>query len=251
MYKAFAINLARRPDRYTAFIERNESLWNFIDVQRVEAVDGQTVDVDPLRHKISEADLALRPSELRGTIACSLSHQRALGIIAGLTDRFALVFEDDAMMAKPWVANRLAWIFRSVPKDADLAWLGGPDIGIGPRRKWLYKAMLSNSLTLFPKFSRWETEFLKTTEAYAVSPRFAAVLCGFIDRSIGAIDRNLLAYAQRHREAIFYRHAPPIFVQADRRDSDIRQHQFAPNTRPLCQYLAPVPSHGVVPKVRV
>lgn len=93
----FLINLDRSTDRLS-FVKQYIDQLN-MDVQRVSAVDGRLLDEDDVQ-KICDYERFKQLFNMlpeRGTIGCSLSHEKVWNQFLKSNFEFALVFEDDVV----------------------------------------------------------------------------------------------------------------------------------------------------------
>ncbi|MBO4405298.1 MAG: glycosyltransferase family 25 protein [Alphaproteobacteria bacterium] len=94
---AFLINLDRATDRL-AFVKPNIDRLGF-PVERISGIDGKLLSKEEL-HKVCDYErfksyFKMLPE--RGTIGCSLSHEKALKKFLESEYEFALIFEDDVV----------------------------------------------------------------------------------------------------------------------------------------------------------
>ena len=98
---AFLINLDRAPERLE-FVKPNIDQLGF-PVERISAIDGKLLSKSEL-HKVCDykkfkSYFKMLPE--RGTIGCSLSHEKALKRFLESEYEFALIFEDDVVFNPP------------------------------------------------------------------------------------------------------------------------------------------------------
>ena len=221
MYRAFVINLERRPDRYADFKKRNQEIFKFLYVTRVIATDGLALDLAEYSERINPWLIENRPeARIRGVIACALSHLRVLQEVSLLTDDFALIFEDDARLINKYSPSHLRHILSKIPKYTDLVWLSDYDPTRTRIENWCMRAHVA--FPFFSKLIRWNGDPFKTAEAYVVAPNFARKLYSTISENMSAFDSDIRDYVRDHGEAQVFCSAPPIFTQANRNDSNIR-----------------------------
>jgi glycosyl transferase family 25 len=108
--RIYLINLARRPDRLAAMLNRTAGL----NLERVEAVDARQEEPQSL-NRWFEAGGPLGEIP-KGDKACLLSHRRAWELFAASGESRAVFLEDDVRLSKsaPALLADTAWI----PKDA-------------------------------------------------------------------------------------------------------------------------------------
>lgn len=123
--KIYCINLAFRDDRRSAFEAEWSPLLPF-KAARLEAVDKNSLsDVYVaecrlrLRH-LTASTVMPAAANLRGIIACSLSHLQALktALTDGVTERGVLIFEDDArpLIGAEQLPQRIARAIAAAPQ---------------------------------------------------------------------------------------------------------------------------------------
>lgn len=128
------VNLDRREDRWKKF---QENCRDFADVgQRFSAVDGKSLQVtQSIAQLFAKNDFHWKKS----VMGCALSHILLwLQLVCeGPGVQSYLIFEDDAKCEPDW-KEKIFKIFEQIPKDAELAYLGG----ILPGNKAAYNEVL-------------------------------------------------------------------------------------------------------------
>lgn len=244
--KAYVINLDHRPDRYSAFQERVGSRLPWASIERVSGILGKDLVLNDafmarVTSKYRTPELA---NWMRANMGCTLSHVSCWRRIAN-SNRMGLVFEDDARLFSSASARYLQRLLDTVPADAGLIFLNDynrPDWRADLRTRAtrsaerLFGRSIANrfdatvvsaecwlaATTATTIFRRWDPTRLKSTEAYAITPELAAKAAEYVDRNLGAIDIQIQEFFASDPIAVGYELTPPMFFQADRRDSDIR-----------------------------
>jgi hypothetical protein len=158
---------------------------------------------------------------LRGYMGNALSLLSVFENIALMHDRYVFVFEDDARIINNRVVDVLTRFCRRLP-DADLIWLNDYD------RSSTKAERISNRLKLACapmspwSIKRWAAQTERTTEAFMVTPRFAARFALEFKHNLGACDEHIRHFVSRSPDIVSLWLSPPIFTQADRSDSDVR-----------------------------
>ena len=108
----YCINLERRPDRKTEFIERYNSKENIVFFNAID-LRTKTYEFDKIESKISESSL------LVGEKGCFLSHLKLWKEIKTTS----IIFEDDCHFNENF--KGISEIFHHIPQDADIVYIGG------------------------------------------------------------------------------------------------------------------------------
>jgi len=143
--KIWCMNLDRRPERWEFMVEQFLDLR--MPVQRLSAVDGQTLDARKLAEQGLIAPSALLryylPAEQKlfgtdltdGSIGCALSHMVIWKDIIHMVDRgqaspdsMFLVIEDDCQFVNGFSEQLLLERLKHVPDDWEMIYLGGQDL---------------------------------------------------------------------------------------------------------------------------
>lgn len=93
--KYYVINLDRSKERLNNIL--SQFSLQKLDLEKVNAIDGQTLDLDDTADDIAcrrEMGRSIQPGE----VGCSLSHRRALEAFGSTSAEFAVVLEDDAVL---------------------------------------------------------------------------------------------------------------------------------------------------------
>ncbi|KAL3930628.1 MAG: hypothetical protein SGBAC_011679 [Bacillariaceae sp.] len=147
------INLKRRPDRWQAFRSQQVPTTLFRStnkrkVERVDAVDGNLLTPDTVpstdcqivwdASQNAKYDPNIRPPMMKqctmGEVGCTLSHVKlwkelALSVSASSAgDESMLILEDDAIF-HPTFSSSFAYMWKLVPKDWDIFYLGFCNVG--------------------------------------------------------------------------------------------------------------------------
>lgn len=201
MVPCYLINLDRSPDRLAFISRRLQSLG--IQYTRLAAVDGKLL---PEAERASF--IAARPRDGRswrdGQIGCFMSHLSAWEEIAGGSDPFAVVIEDDVHVsdATPVFLRDTSWI----PADADI-------VRLESTGQWLTlgkaEAKFANRLVQRVKSPAW------ATGGYIVSKAAASTLLAVEPRLHTPVDDFLfnLASSQVARMLKVYQVVPALVEQ--------------------------------------
>jgi GR25 family glycosyltransferase involved in LPS biosynthesis len=117
-YRAFVINLDRRPDRWKTF--ENDAKDIGIPYTRFSAIDGQKLMPNDQLQRIFEGnDYYMR----RGMVACALSHIKLMIELLYSSYDFFIILEDDITFV-PDFAKKVNHLLEKLPDDWDLCYLG-------------------------------------------------------------------------------------------------------------------------------
>ncbi|MBK1641137.1 hypothetical protein CKO12_04465 [Chromatium okenii] len=223
--RAYVISLEKRPDRWSAFMKHMHShqLNRIFELTLVHGVDGEKLNLDSLRHRVSPQNLA-QIDHLRGHLGCNLSHLECWHQIAN-DKEIAVVFEDDARLLDGIDAKMVQVALNGLPKDADLVWLN--DYNFWARESVKVKVFRKLSHLLDNRLSRRSVSFtqmpdvLTTAEAYIITQNFAQKLYDGISNTLGANDRQMQLFIHKLPQSNYkiYQSNPALFTQADRTDS--------------------------------
>ena len=211
--QGYLINLKTRPDRLERFDKEVRIHLPNINIELIEAIDGSKLDItnEELRKNINPWNFKhLKEKTLRGVIGCCLSHLECYKKIYLGTDPYAIIFEDDCVFIKGQESSSNEIITNiKVPEKFGIIWLN----------KW----NSGNKLGLKDENNLVQiTQGFKTMEAYIVSKDFAKILYDENIRNIGAIDAHIGLLIAKYPEYPYYTYSQNIFIQYDRRDSNIR-----------------------------
>jgi GR25 family glycosyltransferase involved in LPS biosynthesis len=200
--KGFVINLDRRQDRYSTFMETFKN--TDIEITRVPAVDSQNMEFKSfdgiiLKNRICEWNFQhLTISKIKNVVACCLSHQQVWKKISKMTnEKYVFVFEDDCAFINKKDFNIV------VPNDYCIVWLN----------RNVKNQVPSTLLGIIPHNS---SDY--TTEAYAITPKFAKGMLKWMTNYLGAVDAHMDQYIKMVENigiAVSYEINPPIFCQSD------------------------------------
>jgi GR25 family glycosyltransferase involved in LPS biosynthesis len=211
--KGYVINLKKRSDRLDRFVNEVAKFLPDINIETVEAVDGSILNPQDkfLLKNVNEWNFKYLPEkQLRGVIGCCMSHLKCLNKIINGPDDYALIFEDDC-------------VFRS-DKHKKIANEFIKNMKIPEKFGIIY-------LNEYAKLSTKECEFsdykqvlsgLQTAEAYIISKEYAKIVYTNNIKNIGAIDAHMAEMISKFPEYPHYTLNDNLFIQYDRRDSNIR-----------------------------
>ena len=217
--RGFVMSLARRPERLAAFQEywAHTGLDQCLDVEPFVAFDGAQLDLEAVKPRISPRNVSMPETRLRSIAGCALSHLELWRRIAAQQEPM-MVFEDDARLAAGVNVDMLASALRRLPSDADLVWLNDYSYGARASLRYRLHLKLLGRPPARVTFSAMP-DVLTTTEAYVITPSYAARLVEAIAHDLGAVDRHMQIWNGKIRGRV-YQANPPLFGQADRKDSD-------------------------------
>ena len=224
-HRGFVISLAHRPDRLATFRTAKSPLFKTIDISVFRAIDGRMLEFTPeLVGRIHPWNIEhLSDAKLRGIVGCAMSHIDVWNQIAKMPDNdLVAVFEDDAFPKHASVATAIAKVLATAPDDADLIWLTAWDRSSTRATRIANRIKLAAAPVAFISFTRWAAVTEKTTEAYLIRPRFAAILSAAISTNMGAIDEHMRGFCAAHPNFTCLSVSPPLFTQRDRSDTDIQ-----------------------------
>lgn len=110
--RVYVINLARRRDRWTRFMQRLPRDWPFKTPERFNAIDGQLCPPPPWWKQGA------------GAWGCYRSHLAILERCLNEAVRSVLILEDDAVFCDGF-SERVAEVLRELPSDWGMLYLGG------------------------------------------------------------------------------------------------------------------------------
>jgi len=211
--KAYLINLKKRPDRLNFFNANVKIFLPDINIELVEAVDGNTLDINDitLKKNVNPWNYKnLREKSLRGVIGCCQSHLICYEkIINDPVNKYAIIFEDDCCFIKNKEFGSNDFLKNlPIPDKFGIIWLN----------EWhnsINKNFIDDNYYLVDSGA-------KTAEAYIVSKEFAKILYYENINNIGAIDAHIEQVYSRHPEYPCFNIKSNLFIQRDRKDSDIR-----------------------------
>jgi GR25 family glycosyltransferase involved in LPS biosynthesis len=189
--RRFVINLDRRPDRLSDFLERYQSL----DVERFPAVEGRDVLASGAHEDLVESlrRRKLGSVQFAGVLGCWLSHLQLWRFLERSTYDAFVIFEDDAFMV-PLFKSKLNNVLNDLNDlnfdSIDVLYFGGRfREGFSPKSldNWegVGKFFKPKRLKLGPELDR-------TTHGYIVTRRGAKSILKLYEESIG-MDRGLPA----------------------------------------------------------
>jgi GR25 family glycosyltransferase involved in LPS biosynthesis len=208
--KGYLINLKKRVDRLERFQNTIGNALPDINIEVVEAIDGSLLDLKDvkLRKDVNARNLHLPEKLLRGVIGCCLSHLKCYEIIGNNDDKYAIIFEDDC-----WFKNET----QKKIANGFIKQLNIPEkFGIIFLNKWVVNRIKSvdkdyDLITGSP-----------TTESYIISKEYAKILYDANIHNIGAIDAHMGQCIPKYPEYPSYQLVNELFIQYDRKDSNIR-----------------------------
>jgi len=119
--EAHVINLDRRQDRYTKFLNNHE--WA-VNVERFSACEGKNMQLSPSIARL------LAPNDFmwkKAIAGCAMSHLKLWYELANEPAHIEnyLIMEDDARFEKDWIKGVWAAACDKIPDDYDVLYLGG------------------------------------------------------------------------------------------------------------------------------
>lgn len=211
--KGYVINLKKRQDRLERFQNEIGKQLTDINIEVIEAVDGSTLDLtDP--NLINDVSTLIRdfPDKiLKGIIGCCLSHLKCYDIISKRDDKYAIIFEDDCWFRSEEHKKKANELIKQldIPEKFGIIFLNKWDYGGVKIIKNIDKDL--NTITGVP-----------TTEAFIINKDYAKILYDENIHDIGAIDAHMGRYISKYPDYPTYNLVDELFIQRDRRDSDIR-----------------------------
>ena len=138
LVSAYVINLERNKDRMESFHQsyKSSDLVQRIPYNRFEAVDGSVVPLEKYVtpetlegiKRTEETKLRTAPNDMtKGMVGCYLSHLGVYDMALKQRTKYALIFEDDAVISSDIYTSTIEKILRgdeSVPPDWDMILLG-------------------------------------------------------------------------------------------------------------------------------
>jgi glycosyl transferase family 25 len=210
--KGYLINLKKRPDRLENFNTDVKKFLPDVKIEIVEAIDGSILDLTDinLKNSVNPWNYTNLPEKvLRGVIGCCQSHLKCYKKIFESADKYAIIFEDDCYFIKD-KENYANDFLKNlpIPEKFGIIWLN----------EW------SNSVDLTYSNEHYElvNGGTKTTEGYIISRDFAKILYDEIIGNIGAIDAHISQVYFKYSRYPSYNIKSNLFIQRDRKDSDIR-----------------------------
>lgn len=182
----FCVNLDRRPERWEQCV-KEFAKWN-LDVERVSAVDGATIEPFPYKVK-------------RGSIGNCLSKIKVLNLAKERGYKNVLILEDDVEFQEDFNNKFKEWS-KEVPDNWEMLWLGGnhnwvKDIPLfSPHliritntysthafslKNTLFDAVLSRLEPLEPEDDIILADMQKSHQAFCFMPNLAYQRPGFSD----------------------------------------------------------------------
>lgn len=200
---AFVINLDRREDRYSTFMDACP-----IPTTRVSAVDGAN---------LADARV-LSPTE----VGCTLSHARIWKRVLDEGLSHAIVFEDDAMFS-PTFESCVTKALRSLPPDFHMCYLGGR-FNEGFRCDANQFERCADSLLKYDWNIAWDHNMHdRTTHAYVISRAGARLLLDALpDIHKYAVDDWILRTLKATNARVFSSDVLPCWSPRDG-DTDIQR----------------------------
>lgn len=164
--KGYLINLKKRPDRLDFFNINVKKYLPDINIELVEAVDGNMLNLNDenLKKNVNTWNyINLQEKTLRGVIGCCLSHLNCYEKIINDDNGYAIIFEDDCCFIKNKEDISNDFLKKlPIPEKFGIIWLN--DWGNSIDKKFIdnYYYLVNGGA--------------KTTEAYIVSKEFAKIL---------------------------------------------------------------------------
>lgn len=211
--KGYVINLKKRPDRLTRFNTEVSQFLPDINIETVEAIDGSILNPQDkfLLKNVNEWNFKHLPEkQLRGVIGCCMSHLKCLNKIMNSSENYAIIFEDDC-------------VFRS-EKHKKIANEFIKNMKIPEKFGIIYLNEYAKLTTKKSDFNDYEQIIsgLQTAEAYIISREYAKIVYTNNIKNIGAIDAHMAEMIPKYPEYPHFTLKDNLFIQYDRRDSNIR-----------------------------
>lgn len=210
--KGYLINLKKRHDRLDFFNTNVKKFLPDIDIEVIEAVDGNTLNLsdENLKKNVNHWNYTNLPEKtLRGVIGCCLSHLSCYEKIINDDHNHAIIFEDDCCFIKNKELESNEFLKNlPMPEKFGIIWLNNWVNSID-------KKFLDDNYYLVSSGA-------KTTEAYIISKEFAKILYDENINNIGAIDAHIGQVYSKNPEYPCFNIKSNLFTQRDRKDSDIR-----------------------------
>ena len=210
--KGYVINLKKRADRLERFQNAIGNALPDINIEVVEAIDGSLLDLKDESLKKMRVNMntfeKLSEKLLRGVIGCCLSHLKCYELIGNNNDKYAIIFEDDC-----WFKSEK---HKTIANDF-IKQLNIPEkFGIIFLNKWSSKRVkrVDKDYDLITGYS--------TTESYIISKEYAKILYDEHIHNTGAIDVYMGQLIAKYPEYPTYKLVDELFIQYDRKDSNIR-----------------------------
>jgi len=209
--KGYVINLKCRPDRLDRFNNCVKKYLPDIDVEVVEAINGNNINLnDPtLIRRVNRQNLNLTEKLLRGITGCCLSHLECYKRIYESNEKYAMIFEDDCYFINGTenTSNDII-VNLKLPDKFGIIWFN--------ECVWSDKLKTNSNPTLI------HYDGCKTTESYLISKEFAKILYYENINNLGAIDHHIGLLRYKYPDYPYYTIDNDIFIQYDRSDSNIR-----------------------------
>jgi GR25 family glycosyltransferase involved in LPS biosynthesis len=212
-FKAFVINLKRRPDRLEVFKKTFEPVLKELIV--FSAYDYQTIKLNSdLKKRINEWNIINIPNlnKLKSIICCCLSHIGVWEKISKMNEP-VFIFEDDCTFmnesAKEYFKNFV------LPHNLayDIIWFNGKNSD-KPEKE-------NSKIEKFYSIKEYRGQ--NSTECYLITPNFAKELVNYIKNDIGAVDAHMSQVINKLNSKS-YCVFPTVCCQVDRNDTDIQKN---------------------------
>lgn len=237
--RCFFLNLDRRVDRLMHVkkqIERgkiHKCLKPGVQVERISAIDGETLDVEALRRQGRISALGMQRFGLpleqklfgmdltKGAIGCSLSHRLVWEKVVKNGCRCALILEDDVEFS-PRFAREIKVRWPHVPEDWGIVYLGGLDLlatGKPPR------PFVAEGVRLAYQGQRELTAYVINSAAAARCLELSASLTWQVDTHICSIlQEDKLAQDHYIADPKSYVLQPSLAIQITSLGTDVQVH---------------------------
>ena len=171
MHRSYVINLKRREDRLSNFMDRYKS--NDINVEY--AFDGKFYEneSDEEQRLFSTKFTHLNPGE----IGCFLSHIRLFKRLVESEEPYFIIFEDDALHCDNF-HDKFAIICNELPEDFNILYFGGrfwPDFVMNPENyRHITENIVEHVFETRTYLHSYRIQHDRTTHGYIISKKIAA-----------------------------------------------------------------------------
>ena len=207
--KGYVINLKKRSDRLNRFINEVSVHLPDINIEVIEAVDGNLLNLKDasIKKNVNKWNYNLPEKMLRGVIGCCMSHLKCYDLISKSDDEYVIIFEDDCSFR----TDKHKKIAQEYINKLELP----EKFGIIFLNKWP-----SKTIERVGKLNR--ISGAPTTESYIISKEYAKILYKENINNIGAIDAHMSKLINKYPDYPSYQLVDELFIQYDRKDTNIQ-----------------------------